>query len=62
MIINKVISPEEQKYLEQNGVVFKDGQPPYFQMKERSATKGTMRLRLSGRIVRREPLDECLEW
>lgn len=61
MKINKELTPEEREILGNLGVVFKEGQPPYFKKKEAPLPPGTRRLS-SGRVVRFAPIEECLKW
>lgn len=61
MKINKDLTPEEKQLLEKQGVVFEDGRPPYFRKKEAALPPGTMKLS-SGRVIRRQPITECLKW
>ncbi len=58
MHINKNLSPEEQQLLEKRGVVFNDGEP-HFAKKEKPVPPGMMRLS-SGKLVRYQPIAECL--
>ena len=61
--INKEISAEEKKALENSGIVFpEDGGDPYFQTKEAKIPEGMMKLPGSGRIIRRRTIAEVNKW
>jgi hypothetical protein len=61
MKINKNLSREERRALENSGVIFSEKGQPSFSFKEVSSPKGMMRLPGTGRLIIRQSLEDILK-